>query len=439
MFFKFFDRTSVSFVCVFIYRALLDIVYAGFVSKNYEYEGFYFSFQVAALASSYAGLAICSLALVWAQRRNGASIGNSMLGIVFAFYVVPGTSLWGCREFTLHSAVMLFGFLSICASRKFFDLFVNWRPPVAAWGMGPLYLGLACMSVLSLGLLGISGLLSNINFDLNLVYETRDVFNDQFVGGRIGSYVINWQAKVTNYALVIFGLMARGVWRSLAIVGVFLQLVMFAVSGHKFYLFSLALICAVYFVVHKRGALWKWWPYLAMVAAGVGFVLAANADTELLGSILTRRLFFIPPMVGEMHVEFFSRPWNEYLRLSHSIFGGLTEYPFYDNYLHVISREMMGKVTNANTGIIGDGFDNFGWIGVAIWSVFVGGFLTVCDRATENVDGALANAITVVPAYSFVNSGFLTTLLTHGLLFAVLLAWAVSGAKSRQSNKPQQI
>lgn len=210
---------------------------------------------------------------------------------------------------------------------------------------------------------------------------------------------------------------------------------MFAVSGHKFYLFSIGLIFGVYFVVRQKADLWKWFPYLAMIAAMIGFLLSANADTELLGSILTRRLFFVPPMVGEMHVEFFSRPWNEYLKLSHSILSGFFDYPFYENYLHVISLEMMGRVSNVNTGIICDGFDNFGWVGVGIWAGCIGAFCTFADRLTANVDGSISNAITVVPAYSLVNSGVLTTLFTHGLLFAIFVVWAVSGVRSNSDNR----
>ena len=263
----------------------------------------------------------------------------------------------------------------------------------------------------------------SLDFDFSLAYETRAGWNDAIGGSRLIGYLVMWQAKVINIALVVVGLRLKGPWFGLAVLGVAYQLLLFGTSGHKTYFFSMILAGALYYGSRVKVDSWRLFALLGAGAATLGLILSLNPDTQLSGSILTRRLFFVPPAVGEMHVEFFSRPWNEFVKLSHSILFFLFDYPYYENFFHAISREMYDKEANVNTGIFGDGFDNFGTAGTLVWSFAFGWYAVLCDRLTRETPLAIKNCLIIVPAMSFVNSGLLTSVLTHGALLSVLLCW----------------
>jgi hypothetical protein len=62
--------------------------------------------------------------------------------------------------------------------------------------------------------------------------------------------------------------------------------------------------------------------------------------------------------------------------------------------------------------------------------------LKVVDAAGRGADPRVAAALVAMPAFLLVNSGLLTTLLTHGLALTVIVLWVVAGTGRTAAEDP---
>lgn len=78
---------------------------------------------------------------------------------------------------------------------------------------------------------------------------------------------------------------------------------------------------------------------------------------------------------------------------------------------------------DAVTGVVGDAYMNFGFIGLALYSILLTIALKLVDTCSRRVDFRVGVSAIAIPAIVLTNSGLLTALLTHGLLLALLLLY----------------
>jgi hypothetical protein len=83
----------------------------------------------------------------------------------------------------------------------------------------------------------------------------------------------------------------------------------------------------------------------------------------------------------------------------------------------------MGTQSSANVGLFGDAFANFGFAGCFIFAMLFALLLKVVDAAARTTDPRIAVALVGMASFQLVNSGLLTTLLTHGLALAIVALW----------------
>lgn len=72
-------------------------------------------------------------------------------------------------------------------------------------------------------------------------------------------------------------------------------------------------------------------------------------------------------------------------------------------------------------------------MGMFLFSMILGAFLIIVDNISSHLPENLAAAIIAVPAMALVNSALFTSLLTHGLILAVVLIWLLRSIVERQS------
>lgn len=214
--------------------------------------------------------------------------------------------------------------------------------------------------------------------------------------------------------LVVYGLMdfRRNWWMTL--LGVACLLFLFLLNPQKSIFFGLFVVLAMYAFKSyyaKAGMV-----LYGLVAACLTAALLNVATGHLMAeSIVLRRLFFIPVIVSDNYFTFFD---GHPMLLSHSVLGHWVDYPYQLEPSRMIGEMMYNRAeTNCNTGIVGDGFMNFGHVGAVL-------FVAAAALFVRCVEGQMQNArffgLTALLVYTFLNSALLTTLLTHGGL--VLLA-----------------
>jgi hypothetical protein len=66
---------------------------------------------------------------------------------------------------------------------------------------------------------------------------------------------------------------------------------------------------------------------------------------------------------------------------------------------------------------------NFGFIGLALWSILLAIILKLVDSCSKHVDLMVGVAAIAAPVLTLTNSALMTNLLTHGVLIALLFLY----------------
>jgi hypothetical protein len=86
--------------------------------------------------------------------------------------------------------------------------------------------------------------------------------------------------------------------------------------------------------------------------------------------------------------------------------------------------------TSANTGWIGSGFANAGIAGVFLYSILIAALLGVLNTYSEKLGGGVITALfSTIFLTLILSADFATSLLTHGLIAAIVLLVLLGGRK----------
>ena len=82
-------------------------------------------------------------------------------------------------------------------------------------------------------------------------------------------------------------------------------------------------------------------------------------------------------------------------------------------------------MTGANTVWLGSGYMHFGFPGLLFYALLVGLLFSMVDILARRRELGISGAIIFTPFLAlYLSSDLPTTMLTHGLLLAMILAWA---------------
>ncbi|MDD2634602.1 MAG: O-antigen ligase [Bacteroidales bacterium] len=227
------------------------------------------------------------------------------------------------------------------------------------------------------------------------------------------SYFFGPLTKVLLPSLIIYGLLRKN--KLLWISGIVLMLYIFMINPHKSVFLSIFVVLAFYFFKDYRAK-------AGTMVLGIVFLLVATTIfTKFTGNILpesifVRRMFFLPVYISDHYFTFFN---NNHIYLSHSILNPLMEYPYsLDPAMLMGDHIYNNPLTSCNTGIIGDGYMNFGIIGCIVFTFITAIVLRFLDALNMHHSFFGISFLFLV---LFLNSAFFTILLTHGGLFYILI------------------
>ena len=139
-------------------------------------------------------------------------------------------------------------------------------------------------------------------------------------------------------------------------------------------------------------------------------------------SIFFRRALLVPAELNFQYFDFFSQ--YPYVYWANNFFTfGLIDYPY-----DIPSAKIIGEFaynsyeTSANTGWIGSGFMQAGYIGLFIYSLIIGFVIAFIDALSHKINTGFCIAFIMIPMLTlFTSSDLPTTFITHGLLFALVI------------------
>jgi len=243
------------------------------------------------------------------------------------------------------------------------------------------------------------------------VYDARAAASGK--ASLITSYLFSPLAKVLLPTLLIMGIIHKDY--KISTLAVVAMIYLFMVNPHKSVLFSIPVAIAFIFFKQyetKTGA------FLLLINTVLILSVLARLllGNVLLESILVRRGFFLPVLISDNYFSFFE---NNHTMLSHSVMRGLIDYHYGWDPSHLMGFMMHEQsTTSCNTGIIADGFMNFGHIGVLFWIIITVMIFKLIDSL--GIRSAYFG-LAFIFLYTLTNSALLTSMLTHGGFLLILV------------------
>lgn len=250
-------------------------------------------------------------------------------------------------------------------------------------------------------------------FKLDKVYDIRIAARAQ-VPSKL-SYIISWSAMVIVPASIAWIVKIKKYY--LIVIPIFVQILIFTIGGTKSHIFTLVLVGFI-FILYTYKKMDLFIPCLNLLLAGT--LLLKNA---FIMAVVIRRAFFFPQSISYSYYDFFTK--YPQLKLSNSIFRHIFVNHYKLDAPFIISRYVYKTpVMSANTNFMANAFANYGLIGIISFSIVLAIILIMIERISSNgINKRYVILITFCSFYALVNSALFTTMLTHGLLFSVLLAF----------------
>lgn len=424
-FFSIQRSTLITLFNVTVFRVMLDVSYCYIVAPVWSYQGFTLDIVPLKLLESYIAFFLMFLCIPKKTDR----VSQAILQLFFLTACIPIYSYYALsnRDRAWFYCFTLFWFFVIMLNRtKLRFSFRSLRE-----GKCATIVIMVTFSVLSVILIycymGFS-----FNMNLSKVYEIRR--NYAAANIPLSGYMIGWTAKVVLPLMVLIALFYKKGKTSylLLFIAVAIQLFVFSSSGHKSHLFIIPAIIGLALLVNKKKFFARL-SFIFTVLVSSGLLLYQQFNDFWVVSLFTRRTFLIPARVSFLYHEFFSE--NNLIYLSHSIFKSFIDYPYQMFPGHLIGKAYFresqpGLYAWANTGIVGDGYMNFGYIGVFLWAILLAILLKLADAVTESRNIKISWPILLMTFYVLIDGAPLTTLLTHGLILAILLCYFIPKVKT---------
>lgn len=275
-----------------------------------------------------------------------------------------------------------------------------------------------------------------INFDFSRVYEFRREAAASLPG--LFGYINSTVAKV----VIPFGVVLSYYYKKWGYLLVFFScaIFLFALTHHKSPLFIPILMLLVLRFWDMR-FLWRVPVFCAAVVilSGFDFWLFANFDGSLygwFGALFANRTLLVPANLNHIYIDFFADS-EKYLWATSRLSLGLTQSPYEFAAPNIIGYEISGNYDmSANAGWIGSGIANAGYIGVIIYSFFLGLWFSLLDAYGRRLGAHLVFALFLMLVFTLVTStDFTDLLLTHGLIFAIFILVFLNSNKNYRGKK----
>ena len=420
------------FVGVVAYLLLVRYAYEHFLVASFSYLGYGLR-DVAwvdyLLTLMFAG----ALALLLPARIDRPS--DFMLWATFLFVSAPTMLAAHVTAFLDPSEALRFTLaVGLCTALAtllvrhgpIFDLTVRAHPRVAI-------VVLTLISTATFGYLAATTGLSIRLTGLTDVQSLRLQYRHQAAGSVIG-YLIPAQAYVVNPAIMAWGLYRRS---PLAFpLGVFAQLVLYSVGGHRMAILSPIAVLALYLAFrHRRDLRGVQMVYGLVALVGAHVALASFGLASQFG-LMVQRLVILPPALAVATVEFFREREKAYW--AYSFLSQIIDYHYSTTPNFLVGAWLGSATSSANSNFIADGFSNLGYAGMLIEVLVFVALLWLLDAAMKGLPMPVVCSILVLPAIAFANVSAFTVILSQGVGLAILIGallpregWHVHGVGPR--------
>ncbi len=417
---------------------ILMTVYAVHVAPNFAYMGYVLrpaepGFLLLGILLAVLPSAVLPVRL---ERPSGVALWMLYILAFIPSMVIPYLALpQEAVDMLPLSLSIAFGFAIVLAITQLRVLAVP-RLRLPHWAFWIIFTALSTLLVISITRdFGLTMSLPSL-FD---VYTVRGAYKEVDASA-LARYAVTWIGNVIGPFLIALGLLRRT--PALLATGVALQLLIYGTTGFKSVLFSTLLLAALFVAMAFQR---RYFGAILSVGAASLVILTTAFDalfnTIVFSSLFVRRLIATPGILTGWYYDFFvDRPKA---LLGHSVLEPWVDYPYDRLPPLLIGQNYFGnEATYANANVWADAFANFGVAGIVAYSVLLGLLLWSFDVATGRRDATnttMAGLVLGVPTFTLTNSALTISLVTHGVLLALIIVYfmprfnAVSRSNPRAS------
>jgi hypothetical protein len=394
---------------------MLAAIYAFEISEKWAYLGF---LPLRSISSVLLVLFIaCVYALFLSKDKNFRNLSNLLTHYIF---FIPGLILSSTYNSSiLYLLIIILSYTLILIfskfpSRAFRALRLSNANFVSI---------IMILSGISVAILVALGALSRFNINILKVYDFRADTMEEIPN--IFVYLFFSVAKAVLPLALIIAIYFRSA--SLVIVSAFLIILMFGMLHQKTILF-LPFVAAALYLLSSSDRVIKYITYGFIFVVGISSIeliilkLLGGDNIALYTSFVVRRIFFLPPLVDNIYINyFFDAP--KILWSSSRLGLGIIDNPYDLPAPFLIGLDIFGaEGMSANTGIIGSGYSHAGITGVVIYSVLFGLLVSLINEFGKKIGHEIvfASSISIVISI-LISTDFTTAILTHGLLILIIL------------------
>ena len=406
-----------------IYYVFLVLSYINWLSPRYSYIGFIIStdtFYIIMGVIAALGLSCITYSLI--QRGKCTDI---MILLLILLYFYPQIVLY---SYNMNDTLFLLFVFCYLGGLLLFNHVIHLSPKKARVES---HIDVFLLIVVAFGLfmIALSGVVTKfrISFDLSDYYEYRYSVREMAMPDVI-RYPFSWVKQILPIGLVYAIIKKK--W-GLASFVAFSVILCFSFDGKKsvLFIFVLALIVGFFY---KREYVCHFPIYMIFLNIGVFLEMIFRQGESFLGKHVLRRLMFIPAHLGWSFYNFFSTHELDYLRSSVLRRFGFKS-PYSDSLARVIAAANNAYndrgISNANTGLCGDAFANFGWLSVIIYPFIIILTFKLLEKYMSDLDDKLQIIICVIVSYAMLSGSFFTVLSTNGVLLIIFLLMLVPRTK----------
>ena len=422
-------------IVLIIYRIFLDVIYVNYVNPVWQYYHFNLDFNYGYTIISYFLTFLMSISVAPLIRRR--KLSDITLLLLIVMYYIPYTSLFSLCSHDVEYMVFVTVYFLIMIVANFV---VNTRelPTLKIGNVNFSDSKIFMLLIILLGviIIAISGIYTGfrISFDLSDYYEYRAEARE-YAMPEVLRYLYSWSQVGLNVGLV-FSLTRKK--KALSIYIILCNIFAFSFSGKKSMLFILILTIIISFFYNENRHLRKIPLYFLGVSGAAIVEMVIRGKDVFIAKHFIRRLLFIPPLMGTLFYDYFSVREKDYLRSS-----VLRRFGFVSPYGEKIPR-LIGSVyfpnvggalaMNANTGLCGDAFSNFGFWALLFVPVVIILTFKIIEMCVGSYDKKMIMVISILTAYTFINVAYFTTLLTDGFIFLCILMIFLNSSKRTNNN-----
>ncbi|MEL7178445.1 MAG: hypothetical protein AAFN63_01320 [Pseudomonadota bacterium] len=420
-------RRVLLILATFSFSAALAMSYSWDIALNWRYYGFGYVISTPRLIFS---LLTVFFFAVFTRAGNGAAAFYQILSIFILLCPAAVYYSFGGATDTYFGTIILGLFAMFLTSHLSFK-----RPTFSRLSKRSVLALMLSLTVFSILAMVALGGLRYFNLNLLDVYLFRRSAAELLPS--IFGYIISPVAKVVIPLGIVLGVYYRS--NAIAVLFVLLTVVFFGLTHHKSVI-AAPIVVLIFYLGLQRFSVQK---SLIIVFLGIAAICLFEvawrraigvSSSGMLSTFVMRRGFFMPALVDNLHIQFFTENSVYYWSNSRVSFG-LVSSPYEVSSPFLIGEAFFGqREMSANTGFLGSGYANARSLGVVVYGLVLGFFIAVLNahgRAVGHPFVICASLVVITSA--MMSSDLVTILITHGLIFLMLCLSIMPGRSLKEA------